>query len=129
MNNKDNILETINMLDNELLDIRTVTLGISLLDCIDPDINKSCKKIYEKINRIAYNLLNVTEKISQKYSIPIINNRISVSPISIIGAATSEKSYVPYAKILDKIAHNLGVDFIGGFSALVQKGYTDSDLV
>ncbi len=129
INYKNNILETINMLDNELLDIRTITIGISLLDCIDSDINKSTQKIYEKINKIAYNLTNVSEKISKKYSIPIINNRISVTPISIIGAATGEKSYLPYAKILDKIANNLGVNFIGGFSALVQKGYTESDLI
>ncbi len=124
-----NILETIQMLDEDLLDIRTVTMGISLLDCIDEDIDKSCKKIYEKMNRVAGNLLDVTGRVSRKYSIPIINNRISVTPISIIGAATKAKSYVPYAEVLDRVAKNLGVNFIGGFSSLVQKDFTDSDFV
>lgn len=129
MYSRNNILETVNMLDNELLDIRTVTVGISLLDCIDSDINKSIKKVYDKISRTCENLTALTDKISRKYAIPIINNRISVTPISIIGAATGEKSYVPYAKILDKLAKDLGVNFIGGFSALVQKGFTNSDRV
>lgn len=129
MYSRNNILETVNMLDNELLDIRTVTVGVSLLDCIDSDINKSLKKVYDKISRTCENLTAITDKISRKYAIPIINNRISVTPISIIGAATDEKSYVPYAKILDKLAKDLGVNFIGGFSALVQKGFTNSDRV
>ena len=125
--NRENILETINMLSNEKLDIRTVTMGISLLDCIDENSKKAREKIYDKISFKAENLVKYSEMIGQKYSVPIINKRISVSPISLIAGATKDDDYTDFAATLDKAAKNVGVNFIGGFSALVEKGMTRAD--
>ncbi len=119
--------ETLHMIDNEHLDIRTITMGISLLDCADSDINKSLDKVYDKITKKAENLVKTGEDIEAEFGIPIINKRISVTPISLVAAACNEQSYVKYAKILDKAAKTVGVNFIGGFSALVHKGYTNAD--
>ena len=121
------IIETVRMIDNEKLDIRTITMGISLLDCIDSDGKKSRQKIYDKIMRNAGNLVKVGEDLEIAYGVPIINKRISVTPISIVAGASSDKDYVEYAVMLDRIASELGVNFIGGFSALIQKGYTEGD--
>lgn len=125
--NKDNILETINMISEEKLDIRTVTMGISLLDCIDNSSKKSRDKIYDKISFKAENLVKMSEKIGQKYSVPIINKRISVTPISLIAGATDDNDYTDFAVTLDKAAKNVGVNFIGGFSALCDKGMSKAD--
>ncbi|MGL5150160.1 MAG: DUF711 family protein, partial [Clostridium sp.] len=127
--NSNNILETIKMIDEEKLDIRTITMGISLLDCIDQDGDKARQKIYEKITKSAENLVKVGRQIENEFGIPIVNKRVSVTPISIIGGATNEDSYVEFAKTLDRAAETLGIDFIGGFSALVQKGYTKGDKI
>ncbi|WP_024613702.1 PFL family protein [Clostridium sp. Ade.TY] len=127
--NTSNILETIKMIEEEKLDIRTITMGISLLDCIDSDGDKAREKIYNKIVTSAKDLVRVGEEIENEFGIPIVNKRISVTPISIIAGATDETSYVKFAETLDKAANTLGVDFIGGFSALVQKGYTKGDKI
>ena len=121
--------ETLHMIDNEHLDIRTITMGISLFDCADSDINKSLDKVYDKITKKAENLVKTGEDIEAEFGIPIINKRISVTPISLVASACNEDSYVKYAKILDKAAKNVGVNFIGGFSALVHKGYTNADRI
>ncbi|MDM8212991.1 PFL family protein [Enterococcus hirae] len=121
------IIETIQMIEDENLDIRTITMGISLLDCIHPEMEQLCENIYQKITKKAKNLVAVGEKIEQEYGIPIIHKRISVTPVAMLGGATKAKSYVPIAKTLDRCARELGVNFIGGFSALVQKGYTNGD--
>ncbi len=117
------------MIDKEKLDIRTITMGISLMDCIDGDGKKSRQKIYDKITRYAENLVTVGNQIETEYGIPIINKRISVTPISLIAGASSDTDYVEYAKILDKAAREVGVNFIGGFSALVQKGFAKGDRI
>ena len=127
--NAQNILETIKMIEDEKLDIRTTTMGISLLDCIDSDGDKAREKIYEKITRSAENLVEVGRQIENEFGIPIVNKRVSVTPISIIGGATNEDSYVKFAETLDKAAKTVGIDFIGGFSALVQKGCTKGDRI
>ena len=127
--NSSNILETIKMIEEEKLDIRTITMGISLLDCIDSDGDKAREKIYNKIVNSAKDLVKVGKEIETEFGIPIVNKRISVTPISIIAGATEEKDYVKFAQTLDKAAETLGVDFIGGFSALVQKGYTKGDKI
>ena len=124
-----NILETVKMIEEEKLDIRTITMGISLLDCIDPDGDKAREKIYNKIMRCAKDLVKVANEIEMEYGIPIVNKRVSVTPISIIGGATDEDNYVKFAEVLDKAADELGIDFIGGFSALVQKGCTKADKI
>ena len=121
------ILETIEMIRNENLDIRTVTMGISLLDCIDSDIDVACEKVYEKITRLAKNLVPVCEDIEKELGIPIINKRISVTPIAIIAAACRSKDVVKFAITLEKAARAVGVNFIGGYSALVQKGFSSGD--
>ena len=123
----DEIVETIKMIRDEHLDIRTITLGISLLDCADEDANRACQKIYDKITSYAKNLVKVGEKISQRYGIPIINKRISVTPIALVAAASKTDNYLPFAKTLDRAAKETGVNFIGGYSALVYKGFTKSD--
>ncbi len=128
MNNLE-IIETIKMIQDQHLDIRTVTMGISLLDCADGDKKKALTKIYDKITRSAENLVKVGEDIEKEYCIPIINKRISVTPISLVAAASGENSYVDFAKTMDKAAIECGVNFIGGFSALVHKGCTQSDKV
>lgn len=127
--NTNNILETIKMIEEENLDIRTITMGISLLDCIDPDGDKARTKIYNKITSCAKDLVKVGQEIENEFGIPIINKRVSVTPISIIAGATDEEDYVKFAETLDKAALDLGIDFIGGFSALVHKGYTKGDRI
>ncbi|MCX8656903.1 MULTISPECIES: PFL family protein [unclassified Gilliamella] len=121
------ILETIKMIEEEKLDIRTITMGISLLDCIDSDGEKARQKIYKKITRLAKNLVKVGDEITSEFGIPIINKRISVTPISLIAGASDDKDYVEFAKTLDAAAKAVGVNFIGGFSALVQKGCHKGD--
>ncbi len=120
------IQETIKMIDEECLDIRTITMGISLLDCIDPDIDTSCRKCEEKICRLAKDLVRTGEEISRTYGIPVVNKRISVTPIAFLVAASGGDP-VKYARMLERCAQKLGVDFIGGYSALVQKGYAHGD--
>ena len=127
MNKK--VIETNRMIEEEKLDIRTTTMGISLMDCIDGDGKKSRTKIYDKITRNAENLVKVGNQIEIEYGIPIINKRISVTPISLIAAACGDDNYVEYARTLDKAAREVGVNFIGGFSALVQKGFTTGDRI
>ncbi|MBB6713801.1 PFL family protein [Clostridium gasigenes] len=127
--NTNNILETIKMIEEENLDIRTITMGISLLDCIDPDGDKARTKIYNKITTCAKDLVKVGHEIENEFGIPIINKRVSVTPISIIAGATDEEDYVKFAQTLDRAAIDLGIDFIGGFSALVHKGYTKGDKI
>lgn len=125
--NVNNILETIKMIDEEKLDIRTITMGISLLDCIDSDGEKARIRIYDKITKSAEHLVKVGNDIETEFGIPIVNKRVSVTPMSIIAGATNEENYVKFAETLDRAAENLGIDFIGGFSALVHKGYTKGD--
>ena len=117
------VTETIAMIEEQNFDVRTITMGISLLDCIDPDIEKAAEKVYNKIVTKAKDLVAVGDEIAAELGIPIVNKRVSVTPISIIGAATNATDYVPFAKALDRAAKEVGVNFIGGFSALVQKGY------
>ena len=124
-----NVTETIAMIEEQNFDIRTITMGISLLDCIDPDINKAAEKIYAKITDKARDLVKVGNEISAELGIPIVNKRVCVTPIAIIGAATDAVSYVPLAKAMDEAAKKVGIDFIGGFSALVQKGYAKGDKI
>lgn len=125
--NTNEILETINMIDNEDLDVRTITMGISLLDCIDPNPEAAMRKIYDKICRYAKDLVQTGEDISREYGIPIVNKRISVTPIAMVSGACPTASPVHFAKTLDRAAKALGVDFIGGYSALVQKGFGPGD--
>ncbi len=127
--NANNILETIKMIEEEKLDIRTITMGISLLDCIDSNGDKAREKIYNKVTTYAKDLVKVGNEISNEFGIPIVNKRVSVTPISIIAGATDESNYIKFAEILDKAAHELKIDFIGGFSALVHKGYTIGDRI
>lgn len=124
-----NVTETIAMIEEQNFDIRTITMGISLLDCIDPDIDKAAEKIYAKITDKARDLVKVGNEISAELGIPIVNKRVCVTPIAIIGAATNAVSYVPLAKAMDEAAQKVGIDFIGGFSALVQKGYAKGDKI
>ncbi|MBQ0079292.1 MAG: PFL family protein [Eubacterium sp.] len=126
MINMRDIMETITMIQDEHLDIRTITMGISLLDCADSDIDKSCEKVYNKIYSHAKNLVATGEEIEKKYGIPIVNKRVSVTPISML-VAVSGGDPVKYAKTLDRVAKDIGVNFIGGFSALVQKGFSAGD--
>lgn len=128
MLNVYDILETIRMIQDECLDIRTITMGISLLDCIDSDIDRACEKVYEKITSKAENLVAVGEKIEKEYGIPIIHKRISVTPIAIVSAACKEKNPVKFALTLQRAADACGVNFIGGYSALVQKGFSSGDI-
>lgn len=127
MINMSDILETIKMIQDENLDIRTITMGISLLDCADADIDKSCEKVYNKIYRLAKDLVKTGEDIEKKYGIPIVNKRISVTPIAML-VAVSGGDPVKYAKTLDRAAKAVGVNFIGGYSALVQKGFSAGDV-
>lgn len=122
------VIETIKMIQDENLDIRTVTMGISLRDCCHSDSDVVCNKIYDKITSRASNLVKVCEEIEREYGIPIINKRISVTPISLIAESCDEEDYVKFAKTLDKAADSVGINFIGGFSALVHKGYTKGDV-
>lgn len=123
----DEILETINMINKENLDIRTITIGISLIDCMDSDIDKSCKKVYDKIYNKASRLVEVGSYLQKTYGIPIINKRVSVTPIAmLVGASGGDP--IKYAKTLDKVGKDIDIDFIGGYSALVQKGFSAGDL-
>ena len=124
-----NVTETIAMIEEQNFDIRTITMGISLLDCIDPDIDEAAEKIYAKITDKARDLVKVGNEISAELGIPIVNKRVCVTPIAIIGAATDAADYVPLAKAMDEAAQKVGIDFIGGFSALVQKGYAKGDKI
>ncbi len=128
MINTGDILETIEMFTQENLDVRTVTMGISLLDCIDPDPEKACEKIYDKITTRAANLVSVVNDISAAYNIPIANKRISVTPIAMLLGACPDADPVMFAKALDAAGKQVGVDFVGGFSALVHKGFSAGDL-
>ena len=128
MINTHEILETITMIQDENLDIRTVTMGISLLDCMDADIDKACDKVYSKIVNTAKKLVPVCEEIEKELGIPIINKRISVTPIGIIASACKEENPVKFALTLEKAALEVGVNFIGGYSALVQKGFAGADM-
>ena len=124
---RNEILDTIRMIDQQHLDIRTITMGISLLDCADTDIHRSCQKVYDKICRLAGNLVKTGEELEAEFGIPIVNKRVAVTPIALVAAGCGAESYVPYAHALDRAAREIGVNFLGGFSALVQKGMTDAD--
>lgn len=123
------VSETNDMIEKENLDVRTITMGISLLDCIDSDLDKLCEKIHDKIYNSAKDLVATGEQISKEFGIPIVNKRISITPIAIVGGAACKTSedFVKIAKTLDKVAHEVGVNFIGGYSALVSKGMTKAD--
>lgn len=123
------VQETVNMFMRQKLDVRAITMGISLRDCACDDGKKSRQKMYDKIMKRAENLVKVGQDIEKEFGVPIINKRISVTPISMVAEPSGEKSYVEWAITLDKIAKELGVDFVGGFSALVQKGITPGDRV
>ena len=129
MINKFEAYETLHMIENEHLDVRTITMGISLMDCIDGSWQKSCDKIYDKITKKAEKLVKTGEDIEKELGIPIINKRVSVTPISLVGGASDAKDYVCFAKTLDRAAKAIGVNFIGGFSALVQKGFSKGDRI
>ena len=126
MYTNNEIMETIKMIQEENLDVRTITMGISLIDCMDTDINKSCEKVYNKIYKYAKDLVKTGDAISKKYGIPIVNKRVAVTPISML-VGVSGGDPVLYAKTLDKVAHDIGINFIGGYSALVQKGFAPGD--
>lgn len=123
----NNVIETINMIKLYNLDIRTVTLALSLRDCISEDVNRVCDNIYNKIQKYAKNLVSYADELADEYSIPIINKRIAVTPISLIGEACKNPDYVKIAKTLDDVAKEVGVNFVGGYSALVQKGFSKGD--
>ncbi len=123
------ILETNRMISENNLDVRTITMGISLRDCAHPDINVTAQKIYDKITKKAENLVKTGEDLEAELGVPIINKRISVTPISIIGESSDATSYVPLAKALDAAGKTIGVNFVGGFSAQVDKGYTKGDRI
>ncbi len=127
MINTSEILQTIQMIDQQHLDIRTITMGISLLDCASVDAKIACNNIYDKICRKAERLVAVGQEIEREFGIPIVNKRVSVTPISLVAAASDTNDYVPFAESMDRAAKACGINFIGGFSALVQKGFTESD--
>ena len=117
MLNQKDIFQTIDMIENRHLDIRTITMGISLRDCSHPDVQVCCDQIYDKITRRAENLVRVGEDIEKEFGIPIVNKRISVTPIALVAESCRTDSYVPFAETLDRAAKEVGVNFIGGFSA------------
>ena len=127
MLNQKNILETIEMIDKQHLDIRTITMGISLRDCARTDVKACCDKIYDKICTKAENLVKTGEDIEREFGIPIVNKRISVTPMAMVAESCDTEDYVPFAVTMDKAAKTCGVNFIGGYSALVQKGFTVGD--
>ena len=129
MLNMFEVIETNDMIDKDLLDVRTITIGISLLDCIDTDLNKLCKNIYDKITNTAKDLVRVGDEISKDFGVPIVNKRISVTPIALVGgsACKTKEDFVQIAKTLDKATKDLGVNFLGGYSAIVSKGITEAD--
>ena len=124
MLNVNDILETVNMIKQENLDIRTITMGISLLDCISDDQKRLESKVYDKITKSAKNLVSTADSLEATYGIPIINKRVSVTPVSLIGADCDAEGYVRLAQVLERAANEVGINFIGGFGALVQKGMT-----
>ena len=129
MINFSEVRQTNEMIEKENLDVRTITMGISLLDCIDSDLTVLGQKVYDKIHKSAYDLVRVGEEISRDYGIPIVNKRISVTPIALIGgsACRCPEDFAQIARVLDRAAHDVGVNFLGGYSALVSKGMTESD--
>lgn len=129
MINISEVLETNKMIEQENLDVRTITMGISLLDCATDSVRQTCDNINQKILRLASNLVRTGEEISREYGVPIVNKRISITPVAIVGAACCRTSqdFVQIAKTLDRVAHEVGVNFIGGYSATVQKGMTPAD--
>ena len=127
MINSGEILQTIEMIDQQHLDIRTITMGISLRDCAHPSMDVCCDKIYDKITRYAEKLVSTGEDIEKEFGIPIVNKRISVTPIAMIAESCESDDYTPIAVAMDRAAATVGVNFIGGFSALVHKGYTNGD--
>ena len=124
--NTDEIVQTIRMIEQEHLDVRTITLGLSLLDCATGDIKTTADKVYEKICREAHDLVPVGEAIEREFGIPIVNKRVSVTPVALIAGGCGD-DLVPIAEAMDRAAREVGVNFIGGFSALVQKGFTTGD--
>ena len=129
MLNQHEIMQTIQMIDQQHLDVRTITMGISLLSCAHSDVKTACDKVYDKITRCAEKLVATGQAIEKEFGIPIVNKRISVTPIALVAAAAETDSYVPFAQALDRAAKTTGVNFIGGFSALVQKGMTNADRI
>ena len=127
MLNTQDILETIKMIREENLDIRTITMGISLFDCISEDEERLCSRVYDKITRRAERLVRVGEDIEKEYGVPIVNKRVSITPASLIGGNLTPDGFLRLAHTLQRAAETLGINFIGGFSALVHKGYTESD--
>jgi uncharacterized protein (UPF0210 family) len=121
------ILSTLEMLKNENLDVRTVTLGVNLLDCASQDLEELKDKIHTRISHLARNLVSACDQIGQKYGIPVVNKRIAVSPIAVVGASMSSSQLVDVARVLDAVAAEVDVDFIGGFTALVEKGIARGD--
>ena len=126
--NSNEILQTIAMIDQQHLDVRTVTMGISLLDCASVSIESCSRKIYDKLCKKAEKLVTVCCEIEREFGIPIVNKRVSVTPIALVAASCDGTDYTPLAQTLDRAADTLGINFIGGFSALGQKGFTESDL-
>ena len=124
--NTDEIVQTIRMIEQEHLDVRTITLGLSLLDCATGDIKRTADKVYEKICREAHDLVPVGEAIEREFGIPIVNKRVSVTPVALIAGGCGD-DLVPIAEAMDRAAREVGVNYIGGFSALVQKGFTTGD--
>ncbi|MBQ4090424.1 MAG: DUF711 family protein, partial [Clostridia bacterium] len=125
MINTSEILETLRMIDQEKLDVRTITMGISLFGCVNDDINKLCNNVYDHITRQAENLVKVGEDIEREFGVPIVNERIAVTPVALITGGV--KDPLPVARTLDRAAKAVGVNFLGGYSALVQKGMTRAD--
>lgn len=123
------IFETLQMFEEDHLDIRTITLGVNLLDCAGGSMRATCERVVRKLMRVGQQLVPTVEAVADEFGIPIINKRISVTPISLVGAGTESNSYVALALTLDKVAAELGVDFIAGFSAPVHKGYSNSDRI
>lgn len=123
------VVETNQMIEEENLDVRTITLGISLMDCIDSDLDRLNEKIYKKITTLAKDLVSTGEKIESEFGIPIVNKRISITPVALVGGSACKKpeDFVTIAETLDKAAKEVGVNFIGGYSAIVSKGMTKSD--
>ena len=129
MLNQHEIMQTIRMIDQQHLDVRTITMGISLLSCAHSEVKTACDNVYDKIARDAENLVATGEAIEKEFGIPIVNKRISVTPISLVAAASRTDNYAPFAHAMDRAAKACGVNFIGGFSALVQKGMTEADRI
>ena len=129
MLNSNEILQTIEMIDQQHLDVRTITMGISLLSCAHSDVKVACDKVYDTITRYAEKLVATGEAIEKEFGIPIVNKRISVTPIALVAAAADTDNYTPFAQAMDRAAKTCGVNFIGGFSALVQKGMSDADRI